>query len=261
MQTTRVSAHEVAQRVQEAGGLVPMFARRYRRPGVAFEDLVGAGNVGIIEAAHRFDPNRGVKFCSYAGWWIRKAIIESLQSEMSTVAVPRYAAVRRGRVMAAMKPDPSSEESSRSANDVAAELGLSARQAESAVAYSTHVVSMHSPVAGDTEESWEDRLARPVEESPEAVAMRADRERTLLEALQALPPRQRMVVILRFAGSESDNKLTPFEDVARVMGLSRERVRQIESVALETVRRTLARGTKKRSGRQRSASGGVHPGH
>ena len=108
MQTTHVSAHEIARRVEEARNLVPMFAWRYRSRGVAFEDLVGAGNVGVIEAAHRFDPNRGVKFGSYAGWWIRKAIVESLHAGVSMVAVPRSVARRRQQVMAAMKRDRSS---------------------------------------------------------------------------------------------------------------------------------------------------------
>jgi RNA polymerase sigma factor (sigma-70 family) len=247
MQTTHVSAHEIARRVEEAGNLVPMFARRYRSWGVAFEDLVGAGNVGVIEAAHRFDPNRGVTFGSYAGWWIRKAIVESLRLGVSMVPAPLFVAQRRQRVMAAMKRGRSSGERDRSPNDVAAELGLSARQAEWAVAYSTSVVSIHSAVTGETGPSWEDRLARPAEEGPEAIAMDADRARTAREALLALTPRQRRVVMLRYGGSGNHDEPTPLREVARVMGLSRERVRQIESEALEAVRRKLARDAIKRS--------------
>ena len=96
------------------------------------------------------------------------------------------------------------------------------------MACSTSVVSMHSPVTGETGPSWEDRLARPAEEGPEAIAMDADRARTAREALQALSPRQRRVVTLRYGGSGNHDEPTPLRDVARVMGLSRERVRQIE---------------------------------
>jgi len=248
MQIRRVPDHEIARRVQEARNLVPMFARRYQSWGVAFEDLVGAGNVGVVEAAHRFDPDRGVKFGTYAVWWIRKAMVESLQSGASMVAAPRYAAHRRQRVMDAMKRGRSSGERDRSPNDVAAELGLSARQAKLAVAYSTSVVSMHAPVTGDSEQSWEDRLARPKEEGPEAIAMGADRERAAREALQALSPRQRRVVMLRYGGTANGDAPTPLAEVGRVMGLSRERIRQIESDALEAVRRKLARDGQ-RSGR------------
>jgi RNA polymerase primary sigma factor len=249
MQTNRVSDHEIARRVQEARNLVPMFARRYQSRGVAFEDLVGAGNLGVVQAAHRFDPNRGVKFGSYASWWIRKAMIESLQSGASMVAVPTYAVDRRKRVMEAMKRGRPSGERDRTPHDVAAELGLSAGQATWAVAYSTTVVSMHAPVSGDSAHSWEDRLARPAEEGPEAIAMDADRERAAREALQALSPKQRRVVMLRYGGSANGDEPTPLNEVGRVMGLSRERIRQIESAALETVRRKLARDARKRSRR------------
>jgi RNA polymerase primary sigma factor len=247
MQTTRVSAHEIERRVQEVRNLVSMFARRYKSRGVAFEDLVGAGNVGVVEAAHRFDPDRGVKFGTYAAWWIRKAMLESLRSGASMVAVPLYAAHQRQRVMEAMKRGRLSGERDRIPNDVAAEVGLSARQATLAVTYSTSVVSMHAPANGDSGQSWEDRLARPAEEGPEAIAMVADRERAAREALRALSPRQRRVVMLRYGGSGNDDAPTSLKEVGRVMGLSRERIRQIESAALETVRRKLARDARKRS--------------
>jgi RNA polymerase primary sigma factor len=247
MQTPRVSAAEIARRVQEVHNLVQMFARRYQSRGVAFDDLVGAGNVGVVEAAYRFDPARGVKFGTYAAWWIRKAIMDSLQSGASIVAVPRYTAHRRQRVMEAMKRGRSSGERDRSLNDVAAELGLSDRQARRAVTYSTSVVSMHAPVTGDSGHSWEDTLARPAEEGPEALAMDAERERAAREALQALSPRQRRVVMLRYGGSGNDDQPTPLKEVGRVMGLSRERIRQIESDALEAVRRKLSRDERTRS--------------
>jgi RNA polymerase sigma factor (sigma-70 family) len=246
MQTTRLSAHELARRVQEARNLVPMFARRYQSLGVAFEDLVGAGNIGVVEAAHRFDPDRGVKFGSYASWWIRKAIVETLQSNASMVTVPRYAARRRQQVMEAMKRGRPSGGRDRSPHEVAAGLGLSDRQVESAMSYPTRVVSMHAPITGDSEHSWEDRLARPAEEGPEAMAMDADRVRALREALKALSPRQRRVVMLRYGGSGNDDDPTPLKDVGGLMGLSRERVRQIEGQALEVVRQKLARNARKR---------------
>ena len=247
MQTPCVPAQEIARRVQEVRNLVQMFARRYQSRGVAFDDLVGAGNVGVVEAAYRFDPDRGVKFATYAAWWIRKAITDSLQSGASVVAVPRYTARRRQRVMEAMKLGRSSGERDRSANDVAAELGLSDRQASRAVVSSTNVVSMHAPITGDSGHCWEDTLARPAEEGPEALAMDADRERAAREALQALSPRQRRVVMLRYGGSGIDDQPTSLKEVGRVMGLSRERIRQIESEALEAVRRKLFRDEKKRS--------------
>ena len=114
------------------------------------------------------------------------------------------------------------------------------------MSYPTRVVSMHAPITGDSEHSWEDRLARPAEEGPEAIAMDADRVRALREALKALSPRQRRVVMLRYGGSGNDGDPTPLKDVGCLMGLSRERVRQIEGQALEVVRQKLARNATKR---------------
>lgn len=238
---------DIERLVQEARNLVPFMARRYVRRGVAFEDLVGAGNVGVVEAAHRFDPDRGVKFGTYAALWIRKAIVESLQSGISAVTVPRYSAERRRRVMEAITHGRSSGKRDLSPNEVAAGLGLSTRQAERAVALSMGVVSMDAPVSADSNHKWSDRLARPAEEGPEAIAMDADRARAAREALKVLSPRQRLVVMLRYGGDNEDGTPASLNDVGRVMGLSRERIRQLEGEALEAVRRELARRARKRS--------------
>src|SRR5258705_5713201 len=97
-----VSPREIERLVEEARNLVPMFARRYLGRGVPFEDLVGAGNLGVVEAAYRFDAGRGVKFGTYASWWIRKAIVNALGSAASVVVVPRYSFDRRKRVIDAI---------------------------------------------------------------------------------------------------------------------------------------------------------------
>src|SRR5258705_5115776 len=96
-----VSPREIERLVEEARNLVPMFARRYLGRGVAFEDLVGAGNLGVVEAAYRFDASRGVKFGSYAAWWIRKAINSSLAESSAAHVLPRYFFYRRRQLSSA----------------------------------------------------------------------------------------------------------------------------------------------------------------
>jgi len=240
-----VSPREIEQLVREALNLVPMFARRFVGRGVAFEDLVGAGNLGVVEAAHRFDRGRGVKFGSYAAWWIRKAISDALGTAFSVVAVPRYSFERRRRVLDAITSGRAEGLRDFGMDDVAASLGLSARQVEQALSFSVGVVSLDAPMGDDNRHSVGDRLARPAEEGPEAVVLDGDRARGARAALAVLSPRQRRVIVLRFGLGEDGVEPASLTDVGRMLGVSRERVRQIEGEALTAVRRRLAAAGRK----------------
>ena len=245
------SSRDVERLIEEARNLVPIFARRYQGRGVSFEDLVGAGNLGVVEAAHRFDPDRGVKFGSYAVWWIRKAIVEALGTGSSVITTPRYSVVRRWRVMDAINRGRSPGERDLSPSDVAAGLGLSTRQAERAYVFAVGSVSLVAPVSADSDLTWGDRLAGS-DEGPEAAMLDDERARAAREALSALSPRQRLVVMLRFGGGK-DQEPASLKDVGRLMGLSSERIRQIEGEALDVVRHKLARDARKRSRGHRHA--------
>jgi len=235
-----VSQREIARLVDEARNLVPMFARRYLGRGVPFEDLVGAGNLGVVEAAHRFDPGRGVKFGSYAAWWIRKSISGALATAASVVAVPRYSFERRRQVIDALTSGRAEGRHDLATGDVAAGLGLSSRQVEQALAFSIGAISLDTPVAHDDSRSVGDRLARPAEEGPEAIILEVDRTRCARAALAVLSPRQRLIIALRFGLGGDGAEPASLTEVARAMGLSRERVRQIEGQALDAVRSELA---------------------
>jgi RNA polymerase sigma factor (sigma-70 family) len=235
-----VSPREIERLVEEARKLVPMFARRYMGRGVPFEDLVGAGNLGVVEAAHRFDAGRGVKFGSYAAWWIRKAISGALGTASSVVAVPRYSFERRRQVLEAITRGRAVGRRDLGAEDVAAGLGLSSKQVEQALAFSIGAISLDAPVAAGDSRSVGDRLAGPAEESPEAIVLNVDRARCARAAFVVLSPRQRLVIALRFGLGADGAEPASLTDVARAIGLSRERVRQIENQALAAIRAELA---------------------
>ena len=249
-----ISAREIERLVHEARNLVPMFARRFIGRGVAFEDLVGAGNLGVVEAAYRFDARRGVKFGSYAAFWIRKAIASTLGTAASVVAVPRYSYERRRRVIDAITSGRGEGLRDFGSDDVASGLGLSVRQVEHALSFSVGVVSLEAPVGRNDSHSIGDRLARPEEESPEAVVLDNDRARRVRTAMSILSPRQRLVITLRFGLGEDGAEPASLCDVARVMGLSRERMRQIEAEALTAVRRKVEAGLRTRPRRSRLSS-------
>jgi len=258
-----VAPREIERLVEEARRLVPMFARRYLGRGVPFDDLVGAGNLGVVEAAHRFDASRGVKFGTYAGWWIRKSIASALETTSSVVVVPHYSFERRRRVLDAIASGRATGVLAFGSEDVAASLGMSALQVERAMSFSTGAISLDAPIDRDDSRRVEDRLARPAEEGPEAIVLDGDRARCARAALEGLSDRQRLVVSLRFGFGSTDAEPASLADVARALGLSRERVRQIESNALKAVRHELAAAGWKptrrsplrtRSGRSRPSS-------
>jgi len=235
-----VSAREIEQLVKGAHYLVPMYARSYLGRGVALEDLISAGNVGIVEAAYRFDPDRGVKFSSYAAWWVRKAIASSLETIPAVVTVPRYSFHRRRRVLASIASGRAAGVRAFGEEDAAADLGLSAQQVKRAVSFCGYAISLEEPISPDDHHRLEDRLARPAEEGPEAQAFVHARTRCVQAALAGLSDRRRLVLALRFGVDPDGDEPASLVEVGRKLGLSRERVRQIEMDALNAVRRSLA---------------------
>jgi RNA polymerase sigma factor (sigma-70 family) len=226
--------------VEEARNLVPMCARRYLGHGVPFDDLVGAGYVGLVEATYRFDPGRGLKFGTYAVWWIRRSIATAIEKESSLVLVPRYSRDRRRRVLAAINARRKPGTDPKGPHEVAEGLGLTAVQVDRALASFGAMLSLESPVGREGTRTLGDLLASPAHKGPEAVALIAEIARRAQKALRALSPRQRTVLSLRFGlGTSGDEPLSLLE-IARMLGRSRERVRQIETEALRLIRRAIA---------------------
>jgi RNA polymerase primary sigma factor len=211
-------AGEVLRLTSEASYLVRMLARRYAASGVAFEDLVAAGNVGLVVAAHRFDARKGVLFSTYAAWWVRKEIVEAIGKERLLIRIPRHASELRRHVL----------------DDGAA--GFSARQIRRAEQSFFPVVSLNES-RDDDGRTVEERIADPGALLPmESVDFGAAKS-SMARALGALRPRERAVVELRY-GLGVGEPMTLLE-VASRLGLSRERIRQIQAEALRRLRRML----------------------
>jgi RNA polymerase primary sigma factor len=178
---------------------VVSYAKRYRGLGVSFLDLIHGGNLGLIEAARRFDPSRNVKFITYAVWWIREAMMHVLADETRAFSFPPKMF---------------------------------------AVLHSGHEdVSLNEPIGGQDGASRElaDMLAQDAVPIEDEMIHRADLDE-LAEALRDLDGKEREVVALRF-GLEDDEPRT-LQEIGDRLHLSRERVRQIESRAKEKLRRS-----------------------
>jgi RNA polymerase primary sigma factor len=213
--------------------LVRSVARRYRNKGLELEDLVQEGSIGLLSAVERVDPDRGVKFSTYAVFWIRQAITRALSSKARTIRVPiRLGQLAReaNRLSSVVAPRCGRAPE---LSDLAAETGVSLLRLESARSAMLPIELLDAPAIADGSPRWQlradDRLS-----SPWSVAV-AERREKVDELLRTLPVRDRLVVRMRFAlGFAHAHTL---EEIADVLLLSRERVRQIENAALERLRR------------------------
>jgi RNA polymerase primary sigma factor len=221
---------------------VVSYAKRYRNLGVSFLDLIHEGNLGLLEAARRYDPARNVKFITYAVWWIRQAIMHALSDQRRAFALPtKLSAVasRYGRevadLTARLDHSPSREE-------IAEDLDISAAEAEALQYVSGSDVSLSEPIGqggDDTRELGETLPQQTVPPAEEELLHEA-----LLSQLQAafeqLDPKEREVMQRRFGLTGGEPQT--LQEIGDRMHLSRERVRQIESRAKEKIRRGRGAG-------------------
>ena len=216
---------------------VVSYAKRYRGLGVSLLDLIHEGNLGLLEAARRYDPTRNVKFITYAVWWIRQAIMHALSDQRRVFALPtKLSAVasRYGREVASLADrldrEPSPEE-------IAADLDISPSEAEALKFVSGSDVSLSDPVSQDEEDPRElgETLAQHSVPAAEDELLHDALLEQVRSALQELEPKEREVMELRFGlrGGEPQT----LQQIGDRLSLSRERVRQIESRAKERLRR------------------------
>jgi RNA polymerase primary sigma factor len=223
---------------------VVSYAKRYRGLGVPFLDLIHEGNLGLMEAARRFDPSRNVKFISYAVWWVRQALLHVLSDQSRIISVPPKLsgpASKLGRHLAALATQLDREPTAR---EVADDLDISEADATALMLIGGEDVSLSDRLGGR-----EDR--REVEDVLEQVMIPAVDEALVHEAVidqlrkavAELSAKEREVMRMRF-GLDGGEPRT-LQDVGDRLKLSRERVRQIEYRAKEKLRQsTRLRGVK-----------------
>jgi RNA polymerase sigma factor (sigma-70 family) len=237
-------------------GIVVQEAKRYRNLGIPFEDLLAEGNLGLVEAARRFDPERGHKFITYAIWWIRRAILKALNEQTTIVRVSyhqkrRLREIRRveRRLTLAFGRTPDRQELS---TDMAETL----EQVERVLRLGTHRVSLDEPLGKDPgDSSLVETLPCPAESSAERDMIRREMDRRLANAIERLTPKERQVVEGRFG--LSGEACATLKEIGERMNLSRERVRQIEAEARRSLRRAFGRGSRRAASSPRRAAVGA----
>jgi RNA polymerase primary sigma factor len=209
-------------------------AKKYQNRGMALTDLIGEGNVGLLTAARKFDPDQGVKFISYAVWWIRQAILASLARQGRTVRVPLNRTADLSRIIRTaetlrqeLRREPAPEE-------IAAATGLSLDVVQSLAALNTADVRLDAPLDPEGERSLIDRFVADEQGDAESQAMDRFLSEEIDRALRTLPPRDAKVLRLYF-GLDGGREHT-LEEIGGMLGVTRERVRQLRDRALKRLK-------------------------
>ncbi len=216
---------------------VVSFAKKYRGTGLSFLDLINEGNIGMIEAAKRFDPKKKVRFITYAVWWIRQAIIHAIAEQSHTVRLPQKQANllhRFGKSIAyltlKLQRKPSTEE-------IAEHMKISLTDATTLFQIGSEDLSLDDKLSGEEGFELGDTIPQKTIPPVDEELIRKSVEKELMKMVEAkLNPKEREVIARRF-GLKGEKGMT-LKEIGDIINLSRERVRQIESEALEKLRRS-----------------------
>ena len=210
-------------------------ALEYQNKELSLADLISAGNVGLITAAERFDPDRGVRFITYAVWWIRQSMLQTLSDHSRTVRLPSNRVELLGKITRYMNDHAGLSASQPGTADIAKDLGLKPEQVEDLIATGQPILSLDSVIKGDEDHSLIDLMADEGQESPETNTMRACLKQEVATVLDSLDDREQEVIRLYFGLDDQATEMT-LEAIGQRFRLTRERVRQIKERALNKLR-------------------------
>jgi len=214
--------------------LVISVAKKYIGRGVPFLDLIQEGNIGLMRAAKKFDYKRGFKFSTYATWWIRQAVTRAIADQGRTIRVPVHMGDQISRLRRVQNQLKQRYAREPTMQELAEFLDVPLKKVEEMLKASRRPLSLEMPIDDEGESMLGDFIEDSDSPAPDDTASHNLLKEQLDAVLGTLPPREVRVLQLRYG--LLDGKTCTLEEVGRKMGVTRERVRQIEAQALRRLR-------------------------